>query len=130
MLANFPAGKAPLEAEDHGNLTKDGDYWWSLENFQRSPPEVEDHGDSVTDPACWQNKEKLHSAQLDAELQRTKLERAKRSADSRARDLITFSAGEAVLDVEDHGDSATDPGYLWNKKKYYEAEYKRLKQDF
>ena len=52
MLADFPAGKASLEAEDRGNLTKDGDYWWSLENFQKSPPEVEDHGDSITDPAC------------------------------------------------------------------------------
>ena len=130
MLADFPAGKALLEAEDHGNLTKDGDYWWSLENFQKPPPEVEDHGDSITDPAYWRNKEKLYSAQLDAELQRTKLERAKRSADSRARDLATFPAGKALLDAEDHGDSATDPGYWWNKKKYYEAEYDKLQEEF
>lgn len=47
MLADFPAGKALLEAEDHGNLTKDGDYWWSLENFQKPPPEVEDHGSCI-----------------------------------------------------------------------------------
>ena len=25
ILAGFPAGRALLEAEDHGNLTKDGD---------------------------------------------------------------------------------------------------------
>ncbi|KAF6232005.1 hypothetical protein HO173_009842 [Letharia columbiana] len=104
MLADFPAGKALLEAEDHGNLTKDGDYWWSLENFQKPPPEVE--------------------------LQRTKLERAKRSADSRARDLATFPAGKALLDAEDHGDCVVDPGYWWNKKKYYEAEYDKLQEEF
>ncbi len=129
MLADFPAGKALLEAEDHGNY-EDGDCWWSLENFQKPPPEVEDRGDSITDPAYWRNKEKIYSARLDAELQRTKLERAKRSADSRARDLATFPAGKALLDAEDHGDSAIDPGYWWNKKKYYEAEYKRLKQGY
>lgn len=130
MLADFPAGKALLEAEDHGNLTKDGDYWWSLENFQKPRPEVENHGDSITDPVYWRNKEKLYSAQLDAELQRTKLERAKRSADSRARDLATFPAGKALLDAEDHGDSTTDPGYWWNKKKYYEVEYDKLQENF
>jgi len=111
-------------------LTKDGDYWWSLENFQKSPPEVKDHGDSITDPDYWRSKKKLYSAQLKIELERTKLERAKRSADLRARDLATFPAGKAFLEAEDHGDSATDPGYWWNKKKYYEAEYKKLKQEF
>ncbi|MCJ1456653.1 hypothetical protein MMC28_007015 [Mycoblastus sanguinarius] len=130
MLADFPAGKALLEAEDHGNLTKDGDYWWSPENFPQSPTEVEDHGDSITDPDYWWNKEKFYSAQLDSEWERTKLERAKRSADSRARDLATFPAGKALVEAEDHGDSAKDPGYWWNKKKYYENEYKKLKQEF
>ena len=130
LLADFPAGKALLEAEDHGNSTKDGDYWWSLEKFQEPSSEVEDHGDSITDPAYWRNKKKLYSAQLDVEFERTKLERAKRSADSRARDLATFPAGKALLEAEDHGDSATDPGYWWNKKKYYEAKYKKLKQEF
>ena len=130
MLADFPAGKALLEAEDHGNLTKDGDYWWRLEKFQEPPSEVEDHGDSVTDPAYWRNKKKFYSAQLDAEWERTKLERAKRSAESRARDLATFPAGKALLDAEDHGDCATDPEYWWNKKKYYEAEYDKLQEEF
>ena len=130
LLADFPAGKALLEAEDHGNLTKDGDYWWSMENFQKNSPEVEDHGDSITDPAYWRNKEKFYSAQLDVELEKTRLERAKRSADSRARDLATFPAGKALLQSEDHGDSATDPGYWWNKKEYYEAEYRKLREEF
>ena len=130
MLADFPAGKALLEAEDHGNLTKDGDYWWSLENFQKPPPEVEDHGDSITDPDYWRSKKKLYSAQLKVELERTKLERAKRSADLRARDLATFPTGKALLEAEDHGDSATDAGYWWNKKKYYEAEYDKLQEEF
>ena len=130
MLADFPAGKALLEAEDHGNLTKDGDYWWSLENFQKPPSEVVDHGDSITDPDYWWSKEKLYTAQLDAEWERTKLERAKRSADSRARDLATFPAGKALLDAEDHGDCATDPEYWWNKKEYYEAEYDKLQEEF
>ena len=76
------------------------------------------------------NKKKLYSAQLKVELERTKLERAKRFADSRARDLATFPAGKALLEAEDHEDSATDPRYWWNKKKYYEAEYKKLKQEF
>ena len=130
MLADFPTGKALLEAEDHGNLTKDGDYWWSLENFQKPPPEVEDHGDSITDPDYWRSKKKLYSAQLKIELERTKLDRAKRSADLRARDLATFPAGKALLEAEDHGDSATDPGYWWNKEKYYEAEYDKLQEEF
>ena len=130
MLADFPAGKALLEAEDHGNLTKDGDYWWSPENFPQSPTEVEDHGDSITDPDYWWNKEKFYSAQLDSEWERTKLERAKRSADSRARDLATFPAGKVLLDAEDHGDSVTDPGYWMNKKKYYEAEIDKLEEEF
>ncbi len=130
MLADFPAGKALLEAEDHGNSTKDGDYWWRLEKFQEPSSEAENHGDSITDPAYWRNKKKLYSAQLKVELERTKLERAKRSADSRARDLATFPAGKALLEAEDHEDSATDPRYWWNKKKYYEAEYKKLKQEF
>ena len=130
ILADFPAGKALLEAEDHGNLTIDGDYWWSLENFQKPPPEVEDHGDSITDLDYWQSKKKLYSVQLKIELERTKLERAKRSADLRARDLATFPPGKALLEAEDHGDSATDPGYWWNKKKYYEAEYDKLQEEF
>ena len=94
--------------------------WWSQENFQKPPPEVKDHGDSVTDPDYWRSKKKIYSAQLKIELERTKLERAKRSADLRARDLATFPAGKALWEAEDHGDSATDPGYWWNKKKYYE----------
>ena len=130
MLADFPAGKALLEAEDHGILIKDGDYWWSLENFQKPPPEVVDHGDSITDPDYWRSKKKLYSAQLKVELERTKLERAKRSADSRARDLATFPAGKALLEAEDHGDSATDPEYWWSQKNYYEAEYEKLKKEF
>ena len=130
MLADFPAGKALLEAEDHGNLTKDGDYWWSLENFQKPPPEVEDHGDSITDPDYWRSKKKLYSAQFKVELERTKLKRAKRSADLRARDLATFPAGKALLEAEDHGNSAIDAGYWWNKKKYYEAEYDKLQEEF
>ena len=130
LLADFPAGKALLEAEDHGNLTKDGGYWWGIENFQKNSPEVEDHGDFITDPVYWRNKEKLYSAQLDVELKRTRLERAKRSADSRARDLATFPAGKALLESEDHGDSAMDPEYWWNKKKYYEAEYGKLREEF
>lgn len=84
----------------------------------------------ITDPAYWRNKEKLYSAQLKVELQRTKLERAKRSADSRARDLATFPAGKVLLDAEDHGDCVVDPGYWWNKKKYYEAEYDKLQEEF
>ena len=59
-------------------------------------------------------------------MERTKLERAKRSADLRARGLATFSAGKALLEAEEHGDSATDPGYWWNKKKYDEAEYDKF----
>ena len=35
-----------------------------------------------------------------------------------------------MLEAEDHGDSATDPGYWWNKKKYYEAEYDKLQEEF
>lgn len=50
--------------------------------------------------------------------------------DLRARDLATFPAGKALLEAEDHGDSATDPGYWWNKKKYYEAEYDKLQEEF
>ena len=130
MLADFPTGKALLEAEDHGNLTKDGDYWWSLENFQKPAPEVEDHGDSITDPDYWRSKKKLYSSQLDVEFERTKLECAKRSADLRARDLATFPAGKALVEAEDHGDSATDLEYWWSKKNYFEAEYKKLKQEF
>ena len=130
LLADYPTGKALLEAEDHGDLTKDGDYWWSLENFQKPPPEVEDHRDSITDPDYWWSKKKFYSAQFDSEFERTKLERAKRSAESRARDLATFPAGKALLEAEDHGDSATDAGYWWNKKKYYEAEYHKLRKEF
>ena len=130
MLADFPASKALLEAKDHGNLTKDNDYQQSLENFQKPLPKVKDYGDSITDPTYWRNKEKFYSTQLNTELQRTKLERAKRSADSRARDLATFPIGKALLDTKDHGDSTTNPRYQQNKKKYYKAEYKRLKQEF
>ena len=104
LLVQFPAGKSLLEAEDHGDSITDPDYWWSKERFYRT--------------------------QLKVELERTKLERAKRSADLRARNLATFPAGKALLEAEDHGDSATDPGYWWNKKKYYEAEYDKLKQEF
>lgn len=38
---------------------------------------------------------------------------AKRSTDSRARDLTAFPTGKALLDAEDLGDSATDPEYWW-----------------
>ena len=130
MLADYPDGKVLLEAEDHGNLAKDGDSWWSLENFQRHPPEVEDHGDSITDPDYWRSKKKLYSAQLKVELERTKLERAKRFADSRARDLATFPAGKALLEAEDHGGSETDADYWRNKKIYYGAEYNKLQEEF
>ena len=130
MLADYPAGKALLEAEDHGNMAKDGDSWWSLENFQRGPYGVEDHGDSITDPDYWRSKKKLYSAQLRVELERTKLERAKRSADSRARDLATFPAGKALLEAENHGDSETEAEYWQNKKKYYGAEYNKLQKEF
>ncbi len=104
LLVQFPAGKALLEAEDHGDSITDPDYWWSKESFYR--------------------------AQLKAEVERTKLERAKRSADSRARDLATFPAGKVLLDAEDHGDFVTDPGYWWDKKKYYKAEYDKLRKEF
>ena len=104
LLVQFPAGKALLEAEDHG--------------------------DSITDPDYWWGKEKFYRAQLKAEVERTRLERAKRSADREARDLATFPAGKALLDAENHGESLTDPGYWWNKRKYYEAEYDRLLEEF
>jgi hypothetical protein len=130
LLADFPAGKALLEAEDHGSSIKDGEYWWALENFQKPPPEVEGHEDSITDPEYWWNKKRFYSAQLKAELERTKLERAKRSADSRARDLATFPAGKTLLEAEDHRDSAMDPGYWRSKKRYYKAEYNKLEQEY
>ena len=82
---------------------KDATQGFVLENFQKPPPEVEDHGDSITDPDYWRSKKKLYSAQLDVEFERTKLESVKRSADLRARDLATFSAGKALLEAEDHG---------------------------
>ena len=87
-------------------------------------------GRGLHDPDYWRSKKKLYSAQLKVELERTKLDRAKRSADLRARDLATFPAGKALLEAEDHGDSATDPGYWWNKEKYYEAEYDKLQEEF
>lgn len=48
----------------------------------------------------------------------------------RARDLAAFPAGKALLEAEDHGDSAMDPGYWWSKKKYHEAGYDKLREDF
>ena len=119
MLANFPARKALLEAEDYGSLTKDCDYWWSLRKFREPPSKTDNYGGSITDPAYWRNKKELYRAQLAIESERTKLERAKLSADSRARDLATFSAGKALLDAEDHGDCITDPAYWWRKKEFY-----------
>lgn len=85
MLADFPAGKALLEAENHGNPMKDGNYWWSFENWnsedsETSPPEADDHGDTITDPGYWWRKSESYSAQLEAEREKTNLERAKRSA--------------------------------------------------
>ena len=61
MLANFPTSKALLEAKDYGNLTKDSDYWQSLENFQKPLPKVKDYGDSITDLDYWRSKKKLYS---------------------------------------------------------------------
>ncbi len=129
LLADFPAGKALLEAEDHGSSIKDGNYWWTLENFQKPPLEVEGYGDSITDPEYWWNKKRFYNAQLKAEMETTILQRAKQSADSRARDLATFPAGKTLLEAEDHRDSAMDPGYWRSKKRYYKAEYDKLEQE-
>ena len=130
QLADFPAGKALLEAEFHGSSTKDGDPWWAWENFQKPPSETKDHGDFTADPNYWWNKKKLYGDLLYAERVRTKLQRVKRSADRTARDLATFPAGKALLEAEDHGDSVGDPEYWLGKKKYYEAKYDELKEEF
>ncbi|KAI9748689.1 MAG: hypothetical protein M1835_001734 [Candelina submexicana] len=103
-LARFPTGKALLEAE----------------------PYV----DSITNPEYWWSKEKLYGAQLKAELEKTALERAKHSADEIVRKLVTFPAGKALIEAEDHGDSATDPEYWSRKEEYYWDQYRRLKQEY
>ena len=103
-LANFPPGKALLEAEDHGVSSSDPTYWWS--------------------------KEKYYRAEYWAIYQKTTLERVKRYADCTARDLATFPAGKALIEAEDHGDSAVDPGYWRSKKRYYKAEYNKLEEEF
>ena len=103
-LAKFPPGKALLEAEDHGVSSSDPTYWWS--------------------------KEKYYRAEYWAIYEKTKLERVKRYADCTARDLATFPAGKALIEAEDHGDSAVDPGYWRSKKRYYEAEYDKLEEEF
>jgi len=103
-FATLPAGKALLEAEDHE--------------------------DSSTDPAYWWSKQKYYPAEFWAIYEKTTLERAKRHADCTARDLATFPVGKALLEAEDHWDSAMDPRYWRSRKKYYKTEYKKLQQEF
>lgn len=129
QLADYPAGKALLVAEYP--CRKNSGYWWSIKNFQtRSPAADSKEEDFITDPAYWQEKEKFYNVQLKAESEKTKLERAKRSADSRAKDLATFPAGMALIAAEDHGSFATDPEYWWAKKAQYMAEIDKLRKEF
>ena len=48
ILIDFLADKALLETEDHENLIKNDDYWWSLKNFQKPLSKIKNHEDSIT----------------------------------------------------------------------------------
>jgi hypothetical protein len=56
----------------------------------------------------------------------TRLEHAKRFAESSRERLSRFPAGRVLLRAEHHGDSAMDPEYWYMKSTDYEAEYWRL----
>lgn len=83
--------------------------------FEEPQPEVQ----GQEDPVYWHNTGKFHK------WERTKLQPAKR-----ARDLAPFPAGKALTDTDNHGHSVTNPGYWWSKKKYYEAEPRKLREEF
>ena len=103
-LARFPAGKAFLDAEDHG--------------------------ESATDPEYWRRKEREYNTAYSALPKESALERAKRHAHTNLKKLATFPAGKRLLEAEDHGASAEDPEYWRRRERYYWNEHERLRQEF
>lgn len=101
-LASISAGRKFLDAEKHG----------------------------ATDAEFWRSKEKVYNILYDIFPKESGLDRAQRHANINAKKLATFAEGEALLKVEDHGASASDPQYWERKEEYYQAQCDRLQQAF
>lgn len=138
-LATFPAGKALLDAEDQRDAATDPEHWRSKERFykaekERLTQEFWDHWkrfhlEGSGSPA---KTSKILGAEKPCmvECRKAGLNRAKRCADNAAQFSTHFAAGKALLEAEDHGESATDPVYWWSKEKFYAAERWKLEQEF
>ena len=130
MLVRYPVGKIFLEAENTGSSNSYRGNWWDSMKNRQEGLNTEDYRDLIMDPDYWWKKKSIYSAQLDKEMDRTKMERAKRAAASKALELTTFPAGKALLKAESHEHSMEDPQYWLSKRDYYVMEYQKLEQNF
>ena len=88
--------------------------------------EDEEHGEDRTDPEYWRRRNNIYRAAIAVIPEKSALERARRHAHTYRKKLATFPEGRALLRNEDHGESASDPGYWRKKEKYYYSEYEKL----
>ena len=129
MLARYPGGKRFLEAESIGSSEGYRSHWWdSMKNWQGL--NTEGHQGLSMDPEYWWGKKSVYSTRLDTEIERTSIERAKQSAASKAQELATFPAGQALLEAESHEHFREDAEYWMSRRNYYTVEYEKLEQDF
>lgn len=122
-LTKYEEGRTIMDAEDPGEYAPDPHYWRERANFYKATYER-----LQKEPIYSESRSPTPDVFRPWMFDETELGQAKGHATHAAGLLATVPGGTALLEAEDHGDSATDPEYWRGKKKYYEAKFTALYQ--
>ena len=103
-LASHPEGKAFLDNEDHGEFSGDPEY--------------------------WRQKEKEYHNRVLAIPKESALDRARRHAHTVRKKVASFSAGNALLETENHELAEPSVEFWRDMEQHYRTVHKRLQADF
>ncbi len=115
-LTEHHAGRVVLAAEDPGHNRMDPQYWLARADFYKA--EYERLEEEDYNRASRSVTPEIYHPDMFGE---TELDQTEGYAENAAGRLATLPAGMALLDAEDHGESATDPEYWRRKEREYTA---------
>jgi len=123
-LARHHAGRVVLTAEEPGRNDMDPQYWLARANFYKAEYERLEEEDYN-----WASRSVTPEQYHPDLFGETELDQVKGYAGNAAGILATLPAGKALLESEEHRESATDPEYWRRKEKEYGAAYDALPKE-
>ena len=128
-LVRFPTGESLLLNELHGDPPVSLGSWWSMDRLQGDAAKWPCNS-ATQDSKYWWDKATYYREQTATEEEKDKLDKVKHDAENIAKELATLPGGEAIFHATDLGPILDDLSLWHQKKKYYEAEIERLRQQF